>query len=377
MRSLSWAAVALALAACTEPRKLVLSIDTNAGVPCDIDRIQIRATAAGATMFDRSLDGAHLPVSVTLLDGTPSGSFDLELTGLKGDAAVMRVTGPLQFAGRAATQPVMLDINCPVDAPCPLSGAMAAGAAATAGLTRFQCGPDVQRYAAATTAESFVDACKVPGSITGNVLGDGSTGPVPLDKLQAALPGFAFQFYGQPVHQIWVSRDGYLSFTRDNPDPDHVLVPGPFDRGIRHVGAPPPPQSVMAFWDTLALTSSGVCYELEGSSGSQRIRVTWHQACFTQPPCSSGPVNVTVTLDESTQRVVLAYQISPSGDQEKGATATVGLVDGAAGCPVDQCALDTGLCQDGVTLCGYSQVFSDTVQANGVGNMQFMPISKP
>jgi hypothetical protein len=271
----------------------------------------------------------------------------------------------------------MLDIDCPVDAACPLSGAAAGSGAAAAPGGRFQCGPEIRRYAAGSTGEGFVNACIVPGAISGKVLTDGSSGPVLLDKLGPALAGFGFQFFGRPVHQIWASRDGYISFGRDNPDPDHVLVPGPFDRGIRQVGAPPPQQSVMAFWDTLSLGASGICYELEGTGTSQLVRITWSHACLTQP-CSSGDLDFTITLDPSTQRVVLMYDLPASGgDREKGATATVGMVDDATGCEVDKCALDTGLCADGVTPCGYSQVLSNTVQTNGLHSMQFTPIAKP
>lgn len=376
MRKLSWAAIAIALAACTQPRKLVLSIDTNAGVPCDIDHVQIRATAGGVTMFEQSLDGAHLPAFVTLLDGTPSGSFNLEITGLRGGTAVMKVAGPLQFSGKEESQSVMLDLDCPVDQPCPLEGAMAAGPAAPAGVIRYQCGPDVERYGGTMTPEAFVDACTVPGRITGSVLPSGSAVPAELDQLTPALPGFGFQFYGQPIHKIWASRDGYISFSHDNPDPQHVLVPGPFDRGIRGTGAPPPDQSVMAFWDTLTLGSSGVCYELEGSPGGQLIRVTWSHACLTQPPCVGGGINFTITLDESTRRVVLSYNIAGTSDREKGATATVGLVNDATGCTADQCSLDTGLCSGTSTPCGYSQVFSNTVQTSGLKNEQFAAINK-
>lgn len=375
MRMLSWAGVALALAACTQPRKLVLSIDTNAGVPCDIDGIQLRATAGGTTMYEQSLDAAHLPAFVTLLDATPSGSFDLEVTGVRGSTAVMKVTGRLQFSGKDESQSVMLDLNCPVDQPCPLAGAMAAGSGAPSGVTRFRCGPEVERYGVTMTPEAFVDACTVPGRITGSVLTNGSAGPAELDLLTPALPGFAFQFYGQPIHKIWASRDGYISFLRDNPDPQHVLVPGPFDRGLKGVGAPPPEQSVMAFWDTLTLGSSGVCYELEGQPGGQLIRVTWSHACLTTPPCVGGGVNFTITLDESTRRVVLAYNITGTSDREKGITATVGLVNDATGCTADQCSLETGLCSTGGP-CGYSQVFSNMVQAGGLKNEQFAAISK-
>jgi hypothetical protein len=53
----------------------------------------------------------------------------------------------------------------------------------------------------------------------------------------------------------------------------------------------------------------------------------------------------------------------------------VGLVHDATGCPVDQCALETGLCEDGATPCGYSQVSSNTAQPDGILNMAFSPIA--
>jgi hypothetical protein len=371
MKATWWFAVSLVLVACTEPRRLVLSIDTNAGIPCDIDHIQIRASAAGTTMFERSLDSAKLPIIVTLLDDTPSGSFTLDVTGLKGGVEVARVSGPLQFSSHEVTQSVMLDVTCGDDRSCPLSEAMSAGSAAPSSPARFQCGgPTVRRYAASTTSEGFVDACDVPVPHSGKVLMTGTQKTARLDDLHSVLPDFGFKFYGEPIHQIWVSRDGYISFGRDDPDPKGDLVPGPLDRNIEPL---PPPHSVFVFWDTITLGADGICYDLEGPPKAQRLRVTWRQACLTSS-CSPGNLDFTITLDESTQRVVVSYAIANPTDADKGGHATVGIFDEARACPADQCKLDTGLCQDGVTPCGYSQVFSRMVQANGVPNMQFAPV---
>lgn len=376
MKSPWWLPISLVLVACTEPRTLVLSIDTNAGIPCDIDRIRIRATAAGTTMLERAVAGAELPITVTLLDDTPSGSFTLDVTGLQGNAEVMRVSGPLRFSDREVIQPVMLDATCGVDPPCPLPDAVPPGSTAPPSPARFQCGPTVRRYAPSTTLEGFVDACSIPAPHTGKVLMDASRKTARLDDLESVLPGFGFQFFGKPIHQIWVGRDGYISFGHDDPDPNGDIAPGPFDRGLRQIGPPPPPRSVFAFWDRLTLGADGVCYELEGQPTSQVLRVTWSHACVTDS-CAPGNLNFTITLDESTQRVVLAYVPIVNGtDQENGGSATVGLVDEAPGCTVDQCTFETGLCADGVTPCGYSQVFSNAVQANGVPNMQFVPVAE-
>jgi len=47
-------ALGLAVAACTDVRQIALSIDTTAGVPCDVDRVRIRATSSSVT-FIRSV----------------------------------------------------------------------------------------------------------------------------------------------------------------------------------------------------------------------------------------------------------------------------------------------------------------------------------
>ncbi|HEY0477036.1 MAG TPA: hypothetical protein VGD37_05900 [Kofleriaceae bacterium] len=370
--------ISLGLAACTDPRKLVLSIDTNAGVPCDIDRIRIRASASGTTTFERSLDAGHLPLSVTLLDETTDGRFDVEIMGLKGDVEVMHVTGPLQFGDREVAQPVMLDLKCAGTTKCTVSDAMAVGSTSPPSSSRFQCGPSVLRYAAAMTSPDVTDVCHVLTPHAGKVLADGSRGPVRLTDLEPLLPGFGFRFYGQPIHQIWVGRDGYVSFGRDTPDPNGDLAAGPFDRNLKKLGAPPPPRSVMAFWDKMSMGSQGVCYELDGAPGSQKLRLAWTHACLTDK-CGSDNLNFMITLDESNQQVVLSYGTMTATPPERaqGATATVGLVHDATGCPVDQCVLETGLCKDGATPCGYSQVSSNMAHTGGMPNMAFSPITAP
>ena len=69
---------------------------------------------------------------------------------------------------------------------------------------------------------SLVDACNAPGFTS--VLTDGSPVPVRLTELELELLTSQFQFYGRPVRQIWLAKDGYLSFGPDNPDPGGVLT---------------------------------------------------------------------------------------------------------------------------------------------------------
>jgi hypothetical protein len=363
----------LTLAACTSPRELVLSIDSTAGVPCDIDRIRIVATSAGTTTFEQSLKGARLPVNVTLLDDTPSGSFQIEITGLKGDVEVMQTHGPLQFAGHKTTASVLLEPRCTKEAQCALSESMADAAAGPG--PALECGANVTRYDTSVAVDSAPDACQVFGAQ--HALLDNSLVPVPLTALKDTLAASDFQFYGRPVRQVWVARNGYLSFAQDNPDPGGSILPGPFDLDITHVGAPPPRQSVMAFWDKLSLRSTGVCYEVDGNPGTQQLRVTWAGACLTTV-CGSDDLNFTITLEE-TGRVLISYgkMSANNTDRALGNMATVGLVNDATGCPATDCTLATGLCTDGRTPCGYSQVFSNMPQSPRIENRQFTPVVDP
>jgi hypothetical protein len=363
----SWLGVVLALAACTEARQITLSIDTPVGVPCEIDHLRFRATSsATTTTFERTLGGS-LPITVPLLDETPDGRFTIEVTGIKDDVDQLVARGDLTFADHKVTVPIVLESDCSADAPCEIPASAPIG-------PRLRCGPKVTRYAVGPSVETFQDACVLPGAA--NVLIDSSRGPVKLDALESALRNFQFSFYGRPIQQIWVHRDGYISFDRDNPDPNGDLDPGPLDRVLTKSGPPPPQRSVMAFWDTLSLRPNvGVCYALQGAPGSQVFRATWRHACLTET-CGADDINFTISLDEASQTIGLTYEKMAAGnpDRARGFTATVGLVNDANGCIASQCAVETGLCSDGHTPCGYSQIFSQVVQTAGVQNEKFTPI---
>lgn len=362
---------ALALTACTDVRQIVLSIDTPVGVPCELDRLHFRASSSAATTtFQHSLDDGRLPVTIPLLDDTPDGRFAIEVVGIKDGVELLVARGDLAFADRKITVPIVLEPVCTADAPCAVPASAPVG-------SRLRCGPKVTRYAVGPSVETFQDACMLPGA--GNVLLDNLRGPVKLDSLEAALRDFHFSFYGRPIQQVWVHRDGYISFGRDNPDPNGDLDPGALDRDLMNSGPPPPPRSVMVFWDMLSLRPNvGVCYGLLGAPGGQVLRVTWRHVCLTET-CGADDLNFTITLDEASQTIGLTYDRMVAGnpDRARGFTATVGLVNEANGCAANECALDTGLCSDGVTPCGYSQIFSRIVQTPGLQNKKFTPIPDP
>ncbi len=366
---------ALAVAACSSPRQIILSIDTTVGVPCDIDRIRVRAIGSDTATFERELGNVRLPIIINLADETSDGTFDLEVTGLKGDVEVLRAEGPLVFGNSDLAENLVLESSCTMDAPCELTELTTNVRPPPPVTSRFQCGDAVARYTKSAGAESFRDACVVPGANTGSVLLDGKRGAEKLGLSDEALGNFKFRFYGQPIRQIWAHEDGYIAFTQDNPDAANNLDPGPLDRDILRIGVPPPRQSIMVFWDQLTLTS-GVCYALEGPPGTQKLRITWAKTCQTQA-CVNDRLNFTIVLDERTQRVSLTYgeMVTATASRAQGSTATVGIVNDAKGCAVSECNSNTGLCADGVTACGYNQAFSNTPQMPRIADIQFEPVT--
>lgn len=368
---------AVALAACSNPTQIVLSIDTTAGIPCDIDKIVVRATGSSEAKFEQDLTGGvRLPIVVKLSDETASGSFSLEVVGVKGATEVLKAQGMLTFGNADAGEHVVLNPDCTAAKPCMLAD-LEPGTRTPAPVTgRFQCGDAVRAYAPGNTSEPYIDACTVVTSNSGQVLDMGARGAVKLPIDDAVLGNFGFRFYGQPVRQIWAHEDGYISFATDNPDARNDLDPGAFDRGLLGTGVPPPLRSIFAFWDTLTLSSNGVCYALEGTAPNQKLRVSWTGTCQTTM-CSSDSLNFTIVLDERTQKISLTYgpMMAANMARAQGATATVGIVNDAKGCPVAKCTLATGLCDDGTTPCGYTQIFSKMTQSGGVQGVDFSPVT--
>lgn len=373
---------AIVLTACSDSRQIVLSIRTAAEVPCEIDGIRIVAHAAGTTTIEQQLGVDGSASDITLLDDTPDGMLDLEIFGLLGDVEVMKVFGSLEFSDSKAIHPILLEPGCTPELSCDLEKAMEA-ARKTPVPSGHAC-VNVKRYAATEAVEEFVDACTLPGLGRATVTGAAIDLTTVNTGLKNALDVSGFQFYGRPVRHVWVAKDGYISFATSNPEQDGAIAPGPFDRELTGRGVPPPPRSVMAFWDALSLRPEGVCYALDGNPGTQKLHVTWNGACLAQECPSNGrnpavpndSLNFTITLGEADGRVVLTYGTMFAGNDEAahGLNATAGLVDGPIGCSAEQCVLNTGLCVDGATPCGYSQVFSRVRYDIVAPRMQFTPV---
>ncbi|HET9625748.1 MAG TPA: hypothetical protein VFP84_30495 [Kofleriaceae bacterium] len=369
-------AAALALAACTSNKQITLSIDTTAGVPCDIDHIKVIAKGAQTSSVTRGISAGGLPLTVTLSDETDDNGFELDVVGMKGTTPVLEKKGRLAFTGDVAY--VVLEPQCAAgpNPACGLPALVPDTATPPAAQPRYGCGA-VARYAQQAGDAVFLDTCALPENKTDiNMTGAVSFGPNPvpleLTDLAPLLASSKFRFYGQPIRHVWVDRHGYLSVGETSPDPANSHPPDAFDVQ----GHAPPPQSMMVFWDNLTASASGVCYSLEGEPGIRTLRVTWANTCLVNTCSATESLNFTAVLYEHTQRIDFTYGRMASANESgrTGGTATVGIVNQAPGCPVAQCSPLTGLCQDGKTPCSYSQVFSKTVQKDGVQNIGFEPV---
>lgn len=373
----TFAVLAVCLAACASHKEITLSIDTTAGVPCDIDAIQISAKGATQSTLTRAISPGTLPLTITLSDETSDNGFQLDVVGLKANHPVLRKSGQLAFNGDIAY--VMLEPEClaGLDTPCQLPALVADTTPAPPAAPRYGCGA-VARYIPQPGAAVFLDTCKLPvdtttpNNLTGAVPFAANHEPVEITDLEPLLADAKFRFYGQPIHHVWVDRHGYLSVGETTPDVGNSHPPLAFDDKDHQ----PPTQAMMVFWDNLTASDQGVCYSLDGEPGIRTLRVTWSNTCLVDTCSPNESLNFTAVLYEHTQRVDFTYgaMTSANANSAAGATATVGIVNQAPGCMVDQCDRTTGLCKDGKTPCSYVEVFSKAAQAGGVQNVGFEPM---
>lgn len=377
MRTRWFPLTALALASCSGSghKQIELSIDSNAAAPCDVDRIVIVANpdvSTRQTAIARDLGSSSFPISLTLDDETSSDpSFVLEVRLLKGRQEVRRARpqNPLRFdTDSQGTNYMFVDID---DKSC------AGTPHCTASLDkepqpvdRSQC---VSHYSSSPGGGTFVSACETSHSTAL----EGGKHAEELDLPE--LAGSGLRFYGRLVRHVWAHKNGFLSFGLTDSDVIEAAYPGPFDRALNELGAPPPVLSAMPFWDELTLPDTGICYSLVNG----KLSVTWAEACVTLPCKDSAgkdtsDLNFTFEINQGGV-VTFAYgDMTPtSADRVEAADATIGLVlDAAQGCDSGACIAETGLCRGSDTPCGYSQVLSSTVTDLSHSSFSFTP-SKP
>ncbi len=182
------------------------------------------------------------------------------------------------------------------------------------------------------------------------------------------LDGFDFTFFGEELGGLWVSDDGVLTFGTSAPDASGLVTPGPLSEPLT------PRPSVMAFWNDNRLRAEGICWGVFGTAPNRSLIITWADAC-TAACADEDHLDISIVLEETTGRIVLTYDRMVSANEAvaRGQFATVGVVSSETACSASSCGMD-GMCEDGVTPCGFTQLFAQTAQADGVSNVQFVPV---
>ena len=392
------------LTSCANPTQIIVSLDTTAGIPCDLDGLRVTATGAEAMSVNIPITATtQFPISVALNAPSGGGDVTVDVYGTLAGADVLRATSNASFVNGDM---VLLDMTLG-----PADTVASPRTVAGTGLPTFTDLPSPQTQRTCTTCTPadppveicngldddcngmtdeggvcstveryigeevgglvlFSNACSEVSPIQGSVLSS-------VDNQEAEAPdaitmeltetGFNFEFYGERVERIFVGDNGYVAFGMA---PNSVSIP---IGGIDSPGSPRP--GILAFWERLETRADGVCFGLSDTS-PQQLRITWSQACFAG--CDAGDrVNVTVTLEEETNEITIAYGDMAATDEPRtrGSGATVGISDGTQNCAASECSLE-GLCTGGANAgmpCGFTQMFAGSAQTS-LEAFRFRPV---
>jgi hypothetical protein len=177
-------------------------------------------------------------------------------------------------------------------------------------------------YVASNPAESFVDACTLPGHKA--VLPNQSGWTM---SSVFSLP-FAFSFFGQPQTQYWIGSQGTLAF--GTPDPNNMpdgfpACPTSGSSSDSTTGYP----AIVAFGDAnLSSGPDGVCFG-QTTATPQQFVVTWSR--LNESTESDSVLTFSVVLTQGTSAIDLQYKTAlsaPDGGLDPtvaGASASVGM----------------------------------------------------
>ncbi|HSR97429.1 MAG TPA: hypothetical protein VLM79_10285 [Kofleriaceae bacterium] len=372
-------ALVFALGACRAEipaTEVIVTLDTTFGVPCTIDEIHIDAVGDHESVGqDIPLDDPddprkRLPGSIGLPPLSDPKNIKVTVTAKRAGEvfATAEDTAPVDREGSVELR-FLLDRSC-VPGPC-----RAVGVGGFMGLPppapRRGCGNE--RYAVKSSLFVMRDACTMREEVMGNVLRNTDEDEVPLFT---EMP-FPFRFYGAAVSQIWVGDNGYIGFdSKPNALNASVGMPRPLgDRGSF------PGKGVLAFWDDLRTSASGVCFAVSGTFPDRLLWITWKDACIavsSMRTCGSpegGALTFGIALEETTDRVYIGYRsmtaASPNSDRARASQAVIGATNAAPrGCAADLCSSE-GTCQDG-RPCGYTQ-FSAVEIVDPLPNVELDP----
>ena len=129
--------------------------------------------------------------------------------------------------------------------------------------------------------------------------------------------GFNFSFYGSTYSQVYISDNGFITFS----DPG-----GSFPFNLTLPNASAPDDMLAVFWDDLQNDSpayGGVFYKTIGTAPNRKFIVHWYLNNYQGPP-NPGQIEFEVILYETTNLVKYQYGQIAAG-YNNGNTATVGM----------------------------------------------------
>jgi len=152
--------------------------------------------------------------------------------------------------------------------------------------------------------------------------------PDVTNNLDAYMPvslPFNFTFYGTQYSQIWVSSNGFISFTDPGSSfPENDTIPS----------ASAPNYIIAAYWDDLdADGNDNAYYKTIGSAPNRQFVIQWDKFKQNNSTSSSSEITFEVILYEHSNLIKIQYNYvsSASADSTNGNSATVGIKSGNDG----------------------------------------------
>ena len=180
------------------------------------------------------------------------------------------------------------------------------------------------QVASATDFPGPDDYGYVGSNIAGNLRDISASGTfVPLgdDQVSSAIPiPFPFRFYGADVTDIYISANGFITFS---PGQNSGCCDG------EPIPNPDSPNNIIAgFWEDLNNPQGNIRYETLGSPGDQEFVVGFYSVRYY----SNGlPVTFEIILHEGSDAIELQYGSAPSDGDSAAVTAGIENVDGTIG----------------------------------------------
>ena len=359
-----WILGSLIAAGCADPTEVVVFVDTTLGVPCEVDAFRISVQGEGAAV-ERMVPAEEGQASWTVLKESGGDDFTVSAEAMKLGRVIASGVANVAFSEAASLEvELVLSAECAAT-PCDFS-ANVASLSDPPDAVRDTCEGKASRYTYRdqTGLVDLIDACALAAGPFESFSGL-SNDEVPIDDSELTslmTSGFDFRLYGQKVERAWVSDDGYVSF---GVEPTGAT----FDRVTNNQGLTSPGHpsfAVVPFWDNLAFPTSGqACVAMQNAGGRDTLWITWKNACLGPACAPTDQLEFSVGLEEGTNRIVIGYETmfsTSEPDRASGGQAVVGIIrKDEPSCAAAECDA-AGLCGDGVTPCGFTQIFAREAQ---------------